>query len=298
MTHQPLIRLLAAAIFTALAAVAVRGQTPSADRFEKFTGLVYAERSGDGGKQRLLCDVYVPLGDGPFPAVLCVHGGAWRLGRKEHMTHVAEKLAPRGYVAVAINYRLAPTYKFPAQQEDCHDALTWMKNNAAKYKIDPRRIAAIGYSAGAQMVTLKALRDVQARTQADAGDSGEEDAVRLQAVVAGGTPCDFRSLPADSKALAYWLDGTRREFPKRYAAASPAAFVSGDAPPMLFFHGERDAMVPRAGVESMVGQLQQAGAVARLYLVPESGHISAFFNEEAYDRAIDFLDEHLKVTGS
>lgn len=60
------------------------------------------------GEDSLKCDVRVPNGNGPFPAVLCVHGGAWLTGCKEHMNHIADKLAERGYTAVSINYRLAP----------------------------------------------------------------------------------------------------------------------------------------------------------------------------------------------
>jgi acetyl esterase/lipase len=260
---------------------------------ERHQDVVYIQR-GDGPEAvRLRCDIYIPPGDGPFPAVLCVHGGAWRLGNKQHLAHVAQKLVARGYVAVSINYRLAPKHPFPAQQQDCHDALRWMHRNAAKYKLDPQRIAGLGYSAGAQMVLLEALTGVLPETPTWASDSEDRSEVRLRAVVAGGTPCDFRGLGIDHRALAYWLGGTRREFPQRYVAASPAAFVSGNSPPIHFFHGQDDVMVPRAGMLALAEQLRQAGAVVEIDLIPDHGHITAYFHPEAYDRTIDFLDRHL-----
>jgi acetyl esterase/lipase len=276
-----------------LAWLAAGAESRAAESGEPFRNVVYAERGDGADAVKLLCDIHVPPGDGPFPAVLCVHGGAWRLGSKEHMQHVARKLTARGYVAVSINYRLAPKHPFPAQQQDCHDALRWMHENAAKYKIDAARIAAIGYSAGAQMVTLEALAGVQADRPAWASGSGDWPGVRLRAVVAGGTPCDFRGLPQDSRGLAYWLGGTRREFPDRYVAASPAAFVSADSPPIYFFHGEDDVLVPRGGMVAFAEQLRKAGVVVQVDLIPENGHLTAFFNDQAYDRAIDFLERRL-----
>jgi triacylglycerol lipase len=280
-------------LFVFLVGLAFGTETPAAESGETFRDIVYAERSDGAEAVKLLCNIHVPPGDGPFPAVLCVHGGAWRLGNKDHMRHVVARLIPRGYVAVSINYRLAPKHPFPAQQQDCHDALRWMHANADKYQIDAQRIAALGYSAGAQMVMLEALTGVQADRPAWASNSDDWPGVRLRAVVAGGTPCDFRGLPQDSGGLAYWLGGTRREFPDRYVAASPAAFVSADAPPTYFFHGEDDVLVPRGGVVALAEQLRKAGVVVQVDLIPENGHLTAFFNDQAYDRAIDFLDRHL-----
>jgi acetyl esterase/lipase len=261
---------------------------------ERYRDVVYVQRGEGAAAIRLLCDIDVPAGEGPFPAVLCVHGGAWRLGDKSHVSHVARMLVARGYVAVSINYRLAPKHPFPAQQQDCHDALRWMHRNAAQYKIDPQRIAGLGYSAGAQMVLLEALTSVRPERPVWVSEEADRCRVRFRAVVAGGTPCDFRNLDLDQRFLVYWLGGTRREFPDRYVAASPAAFVSGDAPPVYFFHGEQDVMVPRVGMLAMAEQLRQAGALVEIDLIPDNGHIVTYFNQEAYRRAIDFLDRQLR----
>lgn len=254
-------------------AVSVAGTLAAEAPYETIRDLVYSPRE-DGP---LRADIYRPAGEGPFPGVLCVHGGAWVVGDKNQVAGIARRLAEAGYAVVAINYRLAPKHKFPAQIEDCRTALDWVRKNAQQYKIDPSRLAAWGYSAGGHLVALL-------------GADGEG----LNAVVAGGAPCDFRHTPVDSRRLSFWLGGTRRELPEVYRSASPASFVSPDDPPMFFYHGKRDTMVKIAEPTGMVAELKEAGVAATLYVVPEAGHIQAFLNRAAVTEGIRFLDRYLQ----
>jgi acetyl esterase/lipase len=252
-------------------------------------GQAYVER--DSGP--LKADVYVPRGDGPFPGVLVVHGGAWKMGSRVQLAGVAQILAEHGMTAVAISYRLAPQYKFPAQIEDCKAAVRWMRSEAARWKIDPEHIGGFGYSAGAHLVSLLGT------TSPSDGLEGVTDAAklpstRLQAVAAGGTPCDFRPIPNDVDGLAFWLGGTQGQLPEQYRLASPAAFITPDDPPFFFFHGEGDQMVPLVSPTQMRQELQAAGVSAELYVVPNVGHIACALNRTAVDRAVEFLEARLK----
>jgi acetyl esterase/lipase len=229
------------------------------------------------GDVPLQADVYRPCGKGPFPGVLCIHGGAWMFGNKYHMAMIAELLAEKGYTAVSINYRLAPQHKFPAQIDDCRTALRWMRENAPQYKIDPNRLAAWGYSAGGHLAALMGV-----------AESG------LKAIVAGGAPCDFRELPAENRQLAFWLGGSRHELPEVYKAASPAAFVSDRAPPFFFYDGEKDIVVPIASPKAMAESLRRADVPVTMHILPDGGHITAFFNRDTMNEAIKFLDKYLK----
>ena len=74
----------------------------------------------------------VPHGAGPFPGMLVVHGGAWRMGARADLAAISTRLAEHGYTAVAIDYRLAPKYKFPAQIYDCQAAVRWMRSHAER----------------------------------------------------------------------------------------------------------------------------------------------------------------------
>jgi acetyl esterase/lipase len=237
-------------------------------------------------------DVYMPPGTGPFPGMLVVHGGAWRVGSRAQLASVAARFAEHGYTAVAISYRLAPQSKFPAQIYDCQAAVRWMRTRASEFKIDPQRIGGFGYSAGGHLVAmLGTLDDSEFR---EAGVPGGAPSARLQCVLAGGAPCDFREMPADSSFLAYWLDGTRSEKPDNYRNASPATFITPDDPPMYFFSGVDDALVPIASPQKMVASLQKAGVTAEMHPIKNAGHLQAIFDQSAIDDGFAFADRFLK----
>lgn len=95
------------------------------------------------------------------PAILAIHGGAWRGGDKAWGEQIAEEFCPFGYVVFAINYRLSgrPNGTWPAQIEDVQNALKYIRANAVRFRIDPARIASLGLSAGGHLATMVALRD-------------------------------------------------------------------------------------------------------------------------------------------
>jgi acetyl esterase/lipase len=242
----------------------------------------------------LAADVYLPRGDGPFPAMLVVHGGAWRFGSRSQLAAAALALADNGYVAVAINYRLAPQHTFPAQLHDCQAAVRWVRTNAKEYKIDPNRVGGFGYSAGGHLVALMGV--LSENELREPGLPADLPSARLQLVVAGGAPCDFRTLPANDSGLAYWLGGTRGRLPNAYRDASPAEFVSKDDPPMFFFHGEKDELVPLTGPKAMVARLDAVGVRAEMHEVPSAGHLEAIVHREVLGKVLTFTKAHLQAS--
>src|SRR5919201_1694842 len=84
-----------------------------------------------------------PAQDRKFEVVVCVHGGSWNSGSRHDLDKTVEGLAARGYVAVTVEYRLAPQAAFPAQVEDCKAAVRWLRANAAAYHVNPDRIGAV-----------------------------------------------------------------------------------------------------------------------------------------------------------
>jgi len=241
----------------------------------------------------LAMDVYMPPGAGPYPAVLVVHGGAWKIGSRAQLAAVAIALAERGYTAACVSYRLAPKDTFPAQIYDCQAAVRWLRQHAKEYKIDPARVGGYGYSAGGHLVALLgALDDDDFR---EAGVAADAPSARLQVVIAGGAPCDFSVLSEDSKRLAYWLGGTPKQKPKEYRDASPVTFISADDPPMFFFHGAHDLLVPANSPQRMVSLLTKAGVTAEMHMIPHAGHIEAIFDQATMASAMEFVDKYLKV---
>jgi acetyl esterase/lipase len=277
---------VAVAVFGPLAVVSRADDAAAAPQqqpaIRTLADVVYTK----AGPLELRADVFLPAGEGPFPGVLLVHGGGWALGDKSQMAFLGRRLARRGYVAVSIDYRLAPRYKFPAQLDDCRAALDWMRREAERYHIDPNWLAVFGYSAGGHLAALVGATETDgAAPGASAAGNG-----RLKAVVAGGAPCDFCHIPANQPILSFWLGGTRAEKPEAYEQASPTRFVSPDDPPTFFYHGDEDLLVPRATSLAMAALLKAAGVPVETYVVRGAGHIRTFFDAAAAEAAIGFLD--------
>ena len=238
----------------------------------------------------------MPKGDGPFPAVLVVHGGAWRTGSRTQLTMYAKSLARRGFSCFAINYRLAPR----AQKPCANRGLPRRRPvdppaRSPEHKTDPSRIGAIGYSAGGQLVSLLATT----------GLTKENDpkgvGTKITAAVAGGTPTDFRTNRENSKMLSYWLGGSLSNKRQIYHSASPTAFVDKDDAPIFFFNGSADMLVPvkthptvgYAGPTALHTALKKAGVETDLHIIKGAGHFFAIFNKTALDAGYAFLDKHL-----
>jgi len=272
------------------------GVMASEHRFERTRDIVYKEV--DGRKLRL--NTFVPRGDGPFPAVLVVHGGAWRAGSRTQLTMYAKSLARRGFACFSIDYRLAPRHKSPAQIEDCRDAVRWIRQHAGEYRVDPGRIGAIGYSAGGHLVSLLAT------TGLSKADDPKGVGTKITVAVAGGAPTDFRPTRENSRALTYWLGGRRRDKPAVYDAASPAAFVDGNDAPIFFYNGSADMLVPvnthrtigYAGPTALHAALKEAGVATDLHVIKGAGHFLAIINKTALESAYAFLDKHLKPSNT
>lgn len=118
-------------------------------------GVVYATRDGVALKG----DLYLPAGDGPFPALVLIHGGGWQGGSPASFKTWGPFLAQQGYAAFAISYRLArPGQRaFPESLYDCKAAVQYLRGRANELRINPERIGGMGHSAGAHLVAMLAL---------------------------------------------------------------------------------------------------------------------------------------------
>ena len=251
----------------------------------------------------LKMDIYYPeTASGAVPAVLYVHGGGWTKGDKTAGAGMPEipELVSRGYLVAAVNYRLAPQYKFPAQIEDVKCAVRFLRANAATYGIDPERIGAWGGSAGGHLVALLGVTDASAGFEGDGGYA--EQSSRVQAVVDMFGPSDLTVVfQGAGTILLKQVFGTTDRYSETVKRASPVTWVSSDDPPFLILHGEKDELVPPSQSEILYDRLTAAGVPATLTIVKNAGH--GFAPEGgpidpsriAITKTIaDFFDQYLK----
>jgi acetyl esterase len=226
-----------------------------------LTDIEYANAGG----VRLTLDAHVPDGNGPFPAAILVHGGGWVGGDKQqYITYIFQPLSDAGFAWFSINYRLAPQFRFPADADDVESAIQFVKASAAKYKVDPKRIALIGESAGGHLVSY-----VGARNRPDS---------RVAAVVSMYGVHDFVAAAVQWKPLPHELldlfgiTAVTAETAPELIKASPVVYISKEMPPFLLMHGSKDEDVPYEQSVEMCDKMKKAGAHCDLITIEGAPH--------------------------
>ena len=247
--------------------------------------------------QHLQVDLARPDGEGPYPAVICIHGGGFRAGNRQSYDGLIKKLAKNGYVAMTVTYRLAPKYQFPAAVYDVKAAVRWLRANAAKYHVDPDRIGVTGGSAGGHLAQFLGVTAGLKQFEGDGGNP--EQSSRVACVVNFYGPSDFtksygKSVDA-AEVLPLFLGGNLEKERRRHIEASPLYWVTPDAAPTLCVHGTKDQYVAFEQAEWIVDRLKAAGVEAEL--LPMVGSMHGFkgeVEEKAEAAMIAFFDKHLK----
>ncbi len=263
-------------------------------RFEKKGAVVFRKLPDCEVK----CDVYQPASDAPLPAIIMIHGGAWRHGTKLAMMRHARRVARVGYVVVSIDYRLAPRYPWPAQIDDCQYAVRWIKKNAPAYNIDAQRIGVFGYSAGGHLAallgTMGGKDDAPFANSLAVDEPLQELSPAVCAVAIGGAPCEFSWLDERSEVLKYWMGGSRQALSEKYRLASPIEHVTADDAPFFIFHGTADMLVPLQSSTDFHQALKNAGVPTTHLSVDGAGHLATFSKAGLLNQIIPFFDKHLQ----
>jgi acetyl esterase len=139
-------------------------------RFEIETRDIEYLRHGDAP---LLARLYRPKGDGPFPALIDVHGGAWASGDRLNNAPLDEALAKSGIIVLAIDFRMPPADRYPASIADINFAIRWLKAHAGEFGSRRELVSALGTSSGAHQLLLAALKPSDPRYAALPGPAGE-----------------------------------------------------------------------------------------------------------------------------
>jgi len=136
-----------------------KAATASYDPTAKFS-LKISEveyRRNKSGRQ-LIARIYEPVGKGPFPTVLDLHGGAWNAKDRKAEEPMDRAIAESGVLVVAVDLTLAPESPYPACVQDANFAVRWLKTKAAAWNSDPAKIGVYGSSSGGHVAELLAMR--------------------------------------------------------------------------------------------------------------------------------------------
>ena len=229
----------------------------------------------------LKADIYYPLDQSKkYPGIALVHGGGWISGIKENEKYMAQELAAKGYVAIAVGYRLADVAKYPAAIDDVENAIQFLKKNKKKYSLDTKKIAILGESAGAQIATLV----------------GVQNKNKIKAIVnVDGIVSFIHPEAEESTYAAYWLGGDRNVNLKNWTKASPLEYVGKNTPPTLFINSSQQRF--HAGRDDMMNILKSHNIFTEYNEIKDSPH--SFWSAEPWfsetlDLTVNFLDKTLK----
>ena len=217
-------------------------------------------------------------GDGPFPIIVCIHGGGWQAGSRADFRALILGLAQQGYAAASVQYRLAPQHRFPAQYDDVKAAVAALRTRAGEWKLDPDRVAVLGGSAGGHLALMLAT----------------DPSLKIKAAVSMAGPTDLtRVFPEATDQIVRELVGPEAAHPAEVRRqASPIHRIGPGTAPILMIHGDQDEIVPYDQSVTLQDACRKAGLEAELITIKGGKHGgggSAEDNGAAILKALEFL---------
>lgn len=249
-------------------------------------------------------DIYIPANaKATNPVVIWVHGGAWMLNDKYadmgYMTSTIKSIIEKGYVLASIDYRYSTTAIFPAQIQDCNQALEFLHNNAAKFKLDKTKFVLFGFSAGGHLASLLALSNNNNVT--DFYPQKKKTNFKVKAVIDFYGPSDFLAMTAmgdpemKGDPISTLLGSSPLKRPDLSKAASPVTYVDKNDPPFIIVHGEKDESVPYQQSVLLQSYLNLAGVKNELVIVKGAPHFGVMFDaDDVKVKVLAFLDAQVK----
>jgi acetyl esterase/lipase len=221
------------------------------------------------GGAPLTFDIYQPARAGAFPILVQIYGGAWQRGVASDKSDFATWLASSGYVVIAIDYRHAPAWRWPAQIDDVNAALSWVAQHAREYDGDTSRVVLMGRSAGAHLATMAAWFTSPIRVRGVVSYYGPVDLIQAFRNPPSPDPLHIRAVEESL------IGGTLEQMPDRYADASTITHIRAGTtplPPTLLIYGGRDHIVEPKYGELVVTALKARGTSVAYLEIPWADH--------------------------
>ncbi|HAX76772.1 MAG TPA: esterase [Cyanobacteria bacterium UBA11372] len=247
-------------------------------------GIIFANPDG----VELKLNVYRPPKIGRYPTLVTIYGGAWQAGSADNDETFSRYMAAQGYTVIAIDYRHAPQYRFPAQLEDVFAALSYIQTHADRLEVDCDRIALIGRSSGAHLAMLIAYNPNTIPVRAVVNYYGPVDLTEGYYDLPFPDPLNIRTI------LRAFLGGTPEELPEVYRQASPISYVKPNLPPTLLVYPSRDHIVKAKFGRQLYEKLQATGNLAIWLEITGAEHaFDAVFNGVNNQLALYYTERFL-----
>ena len=287
--------------------------TATLTRYEITTEDVEYLRHGD---KPLLARIYKPRGQGPFPLIVDVHGGAWCNKDRTSDAGTDEPLAKSGVVVVSLDFRMPPEAGYPASLADINTAIRWCKSRARALYTRPDSVGILGVSSGGHQAMLAAMRPHDPRYAALPLSAGTSLDATVRAVVLCWPVIDplgryhyarqNQSGPLKKQAD-NWIQLHDRYWPDEAAMAEgnpTLALERGEQvplPPVLYVQGAADVAHPAPHRDRFITSYRKAGGRVELHLFDGVGE--AFITNDptspaalsAIDKIIEFVHRELPV---
>ena len=280
--------------------------SPVANLFPKETVIHQNIPYANDTLKRHLMDIYVPAGaKESSPLIVFIHGGAWMLNDKYadmgYMKNTVHGFIDSGYIMASIDYRYSTDAPFPAQIQDCNQAVEYLYQHAAEYKIDKKRIAVIGFSAGGHLASLMALSNNNRVKEFYPG--GKMGSFKIKCALDFYGPSDLiaissapdTSVNSDRSPVSLLLGAMAIDRPDLAKRASPVTYIDKNDPPFIIVQGEKDQSVPNTQSKLLSSWLTLAGIKNELIIVPNAPHYGVMFDTpDIRKRVFNFLDQYLR----
>jgi acetyl esterase/lipase len=261
-------------------------------------------RYADDSNPYHLMDVYLPEGNGPFPAIIYIHGGGWAEGNRSDFNEIAQLYAKRGIAGFSIDYTLAALNRtaWPQDIEDVISALTFIQANAANYRVNTQRIAVMGSSAGAHLASLVGTIGGNESFLKNHNFNGTiHSQICLVVNYDGVEDLEFvgqnktENLNLLNSIVSSQFGGvTYSQNLDLWREASPVTYVSAGDPTFVFVHGVNDRIVPIQVAQAFNAKLEAAGV--ETHFIRIEGDHDILTNEAMNMQARNTLDPILKST--
>jgi acetyl esterase/lipase len=256
----------------------------------------------DIAPEPLVARLYRPLGDGPFPAVVSLHGGRWVAETRLTNEVLDRALAAAGIVVMAIDVRMPPAFRYPEPVADVNFAIRWLKQHAAEFKTRPALVGAVGTSSGGHQTMLNALQPAN-KDYAAIPLAGSDATADLAYIVACWPVLDplRRYRMAKEKGMeihvkahdAYWPDEASMGVGNPQAILERGEYQA--LPPALLIQGTADTIVPPDMTYRFAESYAVRGGAARVEKFEGEAHtfITKLPGSDSSNRAIEVIKQFI-----